>query len=64
MEKIKELKKEAYKIAMEKYGDGFNYSSDVRIEAMKVYALLTIVENGGESKLNDIYNRIAEKYNV
>ena len=52
MEIIKELKKEAYRLAMEPYGNGYNYSADVRLEAMKVYALLTIAENNN-TKLMD-----------
>jgi len=45
MESIKNVKQEALKIINERHGQGYNYSADVRTEAMKVYALLTIAEN-------------------
>jgi c-di-GMP-related signal transduction protein len=41
MENIKQLKEKAYAIAV----DDFTYATKDRIEAMKVYALLTIAEN-------------------
>lgn len=49
MEKIKELKKEAYKIATEKstcgYGSKYAWSVDARIAAMEAYARLVMAEN-------------------
>lgn len=56
MEKIKELKKEAYRIATETYGVGggspYRYSVDVRLDAMRTYAQLVFVENNN-TKLMD-----------
>jgi hypothetical protein len=40
-----ELKAEAYRIATETYGSTYNYSSDIRAQAMIAYAFLSIAEN-------------------
>jgi len=52
MEKIKELKEEAYKIATQKcgYSSEYSYCAEDRTEAMKTYALLTIAENMSKDK--------------
>jgi len=50
MENIKEVKQKALEIINDKYGSSYNYSADVRVEAMKTYALLTIAENMSVSK--------------
>lgn len=46
MDKINELKDQAYKIATEQLQDAsYNYPASTRTTAMIAYALLTIVEN-------------------
>lgn len=55
METIKELKKEAYKIATETCFDGasYRYAVDVRLDAMRTYAQLVMAENSNNTKLMD-----------
>lgn len=57
MEKIKELKAQAYKIATETYnngyGDPYRWSVDVRLDAMRTYAQLVMAENSNSTKLMD-----------
>lgn len=54
METIKELKKEAYKIATETCFDGssYRYSVDVRLDAMKTYAQLVMAEKANNNNTN------------
>ena len=56
MEKIQELKNEAYKIATETYsnvyGSSYRYAVDVRLDAMRTYAQLVLAENNN-TKLMD-----------
>ena len=48
MEAINKLKEEAYRIAMEtysdRYGDHYRWNVDVRLDAMKTYAMLVRAE--------------------
>lgn len=57
MDKIQELKKEAYRIETETYGDGgglpYRYSVDVRLDAMRTYAQLIVAEKTNNPKLMD-----------
>ena len=54
MQKLQELKQEAYEIAMAQYSDGgFRHYDDMRIDAMKTYALLTIAENLNKDNLEE-----------
>lgn len=55
MERISELKEEAYKIATllmheDIPGAGYVYNAETRLKAMEVYALLTSVEQKEKSK--------------
>lgn len=45
MEKLQELKEEAYKIATETYTNGYRWSVDARLDAIKAYAQLVFAEN-------------------
>lgn len=57
MEKIKELKEQAYKIATETYnngcGDPYRWAVDVRLDAIRTYAQLVIAEKVNNTKLMD-----------
>ena len=56
MEKIKELKAQAYQIATEtynnRYGDPYRWSVDVRLDAMRTYAQLIMAENSNNTNTN------------
>jgi hypothetical protein len=56
MEKIKELKEQAYCIATQTYHDGYSehyrWSIDIRLDAMRTYAQLVLAENNN-TKLMD-----------
>lgn len=60
MERIKELKEEAYKMAMEKgYIHDWVYPADIRLKAMEVYALLTDVEKKSQRITVNMDERIS-----
>jgi len=53
MQRIKQLKDEAYKIATQTHRCAYNYDAEARVSAMNAYALLTIAENMSKDKDND-----------